>query len=263
MNECTNGCSALSRHNCVGLSEDCCRTINVCAHELGMNKPILSVIMPVYNELPTLPEILKRVLLVPVAKEVLVVDDGSTDGTWDFLKHISDERIKVFRHATNRGKGSAIRTALPYVEGQLVIIQDGDLEYDPMDYLALMRAVDDSQGVVYGSRNLCKANRRGPVRYWLGGILLSRLANILYGLRLTDEPTCYKLFRADIIKSMHLECVGFEFCPEITAKVGKQGIDIKEVPIKYTPRTFLEGKKIRWTDGLKAAWTLLKYRFVE
>jgi glycosyltransferase involved in cell wall biosynthesis len=224
--------------------------------------PVLSVIIPVYNEQATLPAILQLVLKVPVDKEIIIVDDGSTDGTWDFLKHISDERIKVFRHATNRGKGSAIRTALPHVDGQLVIIQDGDLEYDPMDYLALMRAVDESQGVVYGSRNLRKENRRGPVRYWLGGILLSRLANVLYGLRLTDAHTCYKLFRADIIKSMHLECVGFEFCPEITAKVGKRGIDIKEVPIRYTPRTFLEGKKIRWTDGLKAAWTLLKYRFV-
>lgn len=225
--------------------------------------PLLSVIMPVYNEKATLPDILRSVVGVPVDKEIIIVDDGSTDGTWDFLKDVSDKGIKVFRHESNRGKGAAIRTALPYVEGQLVIIQDGDLEYDPMDYLALVRAIDAGEGVVYGSRNLRQANRRGRAVYWLGGILLSRLANVLYGLRLTDVMTCYKLFRADIIKSMDLDCVGFEFCPEITARVAKQGISIVEVPISYTSRTFLEGKKIRWTDGLKGAWTLIKYRFVD
>lgn len=224
--------------------------------------PLLSVIMPIYNEKATLPEILQSVLAVPVDKEIIVVDDGSTDGTGEFLKNISDKGIKVVRYESNRGKGSAIRTALPLVEGQLVIIQDGDLEYDPRDYLALMRALDDSQGVVYGSRNLRLANTRGPTAYWLGGVLLSDLANILYGLHLTDVFTCYKLFRADIIKAIPLECVGFEFCAEVTAKVAMQGISIKEVPIRYLPRTFLEGKKIRWTDGLKAAWTLIKYRFI-
>jgi glycosyltransferase involved in cell wall biosynthesis len=224
--------------------------------------PLLSVIMPVYNEQATLPEILQRVLAVPVDKEIIVVDDGSTDGTWHILKELADKRIKVVRHESNRGKGSAIRTALPHVEGQLVIIQDGDLEYDPMDYPALIEALDDSHAVVYGSRNLRLANTRGPTAYWLGGVLLSDLANFLYGLRLTDVCTCYKLFRADIIKSLHLECVGFEFCAEVTAKVAKRGLSITEVPITYFPRTFPEGKKIRWTDGLKAAWTLIKYRFI-
>ena len=224
--------------------------------------PLLSVIMPVYNEQATLPDILQRVLTVPIDKEILIVDDGSTDGTWDFLRQVSDKRIKVYRHATNRGKGSAIRTALPHVEGQFVIIQDGDLEYDPMDYLSLIRALDDSDGVVYGSRNLRQANRRGPAAYWLGCFSLSHLANLLYGLRLTSVYTGYKLFRADIITSLRLECVGFEFCAEITAKVARHGLSIKEVPIRYTPRTFQEGKKIRWTDGLEGAWTLIKYRFV-
>lgn len=228
-----------------------------------MDKPILSVIMPVYNELPALPEILKRVLLVPVAKEVLVVDDGSTDGTRACLDQISDKTITVLHHETNRGKGAAIRTALPYVRGQYVVIQDGDLEYDPMDYLALIRAVPGSDGVVYGSRNLNPNNTTFYSRYWLGGVCLSHLANLLYGLHISDEATCYKLFTSDLIRSIKLDCVGFEFCPEITAKLAKRNIQIKEVPISYRPRKFEEGKKIRCSDGIKAVWTLVKYRFVD
>ena len=224
---------------------------------------MLSVIIPVYNEAATLPELLKRVMVVPVDKEILIVDDGSTDGTSDFLKEISDERIKVLRHDANRGKGAAIRTALPHTRGALVIVQDGDLEYDPMDYLVLLRAIDDSDGVVYGSRNLKPRSGRFYLRYWLGGVVLSQIANSLYGLHLTDVTTSYKLFRSSLIKYLNLDCEGFEFCEEVTAKLGKKKIRIKEVPISYSPRKFEEGKKIRWTDGLKAVWTLLKFRFVE
>ena len=151
---------------------------------------------------------------------------------------------------------------MPLVRGEFLIIQDGDLEYDPMDIIPLIHAVEKSDGVVYGSRNLNGISQRGYARYWLGGVLLTYLANALYGLHLTDAPTCYKLIRSDIMKSIELHCTGFEFCPEITAKLGKRGIRIKEVPISYSPRTFREGKKIRGTDGLRAAWTLLKYRFV-
>ena len=224
---------------------------------------MLSVIIPVYNEAATLPELLKRVMVVPVDKEILIVDDGSTDGTSDFLKEISDERIKVLRHDANRGKGAAIRTALPHTRGALVIVQDGDLELDPMDYLVLLRAIDDSDGVVYGSRNLNPRTGKSYFRYWLGGVALSHIANSLYGFHLTDVMTGYKLFRSSLIKSLNLDCEGFEFCAEVTAKLGKRKIRIKEVPISYSPRKFEEGKKIRWTDGLKAIWTLLKFRFVE
>ena len=228
-----------------------------------MANPTLSVIMPVYNEERTLPEVLQRVLKVPVDKEILVVDDGSTDGTRAFLKHVPDTRVTVILHEKNMGKGAAIQTALSHVRGQLVIVQDGDLEYDPMDYLELIRAIDGSDGVVYGSRNLNRTNKRSYLRFWLGGVFLSRLANSLYGLRLSDETTCYKLFTSELLKSMRLRCVGFEFCAEVTAKLGKRNVQIKEVPISYHPRKFQDGKKIRWSDGLKAAWTLLKYRFVE
>ena len=183
---------------------------------------MLSVIIPVYNEAATLPELLKRVMVVPVDKEILIVDDGSTDGTSDFLKEISDEHIKVLRHDANRGKGAAIRTALPHTRGALIIVQDGDLELDPMDYLVLLRAIDDSDGVVYGSRNLNPRTGKSYLRYWLGGVVLSHIANSLYGFHLTDVTTCYKLFRSSLIKSLNLDSEGFEFCAEVTAKLGKR-----------------------------------------
>lgn len=223
--------------------------------------PVLSVIIPVYNERATLPEILTRVLNVPIEKEILIVDDGSTDGIHAWLATIVDERVRVLRHDSNRGKGSAIRTALPYARGRYVMIQDADLEYDPRDYMSLIDAAKGGEVVVYGSRNLHRANRISYRRYWLGGILLSRLANLLYGLRITDEATGYKLFARDLIQSVPLTCTGFEFCAEITAKLGKRKIRIKEVPIRYQPRSFREGKKMRWHDGVMAVWTLLKYRF--
>jgi glycosyltransferase involved in cell wall biosynthesis len=227
-----------------------------------IHTPLLSVIIPTYNEALTLPELLKRVMVVPVSKEVLIVDDGSTDGTWGFLNKISDQPIRVLRHDTNRGKGAAIRTALRHVRGEFVIIQDGDLELDPMEYLLLLGAIHEDEGVVYGSRNLNPCTGNSYLRYRLGNIMLSWIANCLYGYCLTDEATCYKLFRTNLIKSLNLTCEGFEFCAEVTAKLGKRKIGIKEVPISYFPRTFEDGKKIRWTDGLKAVWTLLKLRFV-
>jgi glycosyltransferase involved in cell wall biosynthesis len=228
----------------------------------GMQTPILSVIIPVYNEAATLPELLRRVLAVPVLKEILIVDDGSTDGTRDFLKTIWDNDLTVVRHDANWGKGAAIRTAIQHARGEFVIIQDGDLEYEPMDYLALLQAIYDSEGVVYGSRNLKPRKGKFYLRYWIGGMALTQIANTLYGFHLTDETTGYKLFRASLIRSLNLKCDGFEFCAEVTAKLGRRKIRIKEVPISYSPRKFEEGKKIRWTDGLKAIWTLLKLRFV-
>jgi dolichol-phosphate mannosyltransferase len=227
-----------------------------------MKVPLLSVIIPTYNELATLPILLSRVLAIPLVKEILVIDDGSSDRTDDYLKNLNDNRISVIRHDSNRGKGTAIRTALPHVRGQYVIIQDADLEYNPQDYTAMLEAIGESEGVVYGSRNLNGPIRMSYYRYWLGGVVLSCIANWLYGLRITDEATGYKLFQTSLLRDLDLQCTGFEFCPEVTAKLGRRGIHIKEVPITYIPRSFEQGKKIRIKDGLSAIWTLARYRFI-
>lgn len=223
----------------------------------------LSIIIPVYNEKATIENLINRVLLVPVEKEVIIVDDGSTDGTRDILKNIAigKENIKVLFQPQNKGKGYAIRRAIHEITGDVVVIQDADLEYDPMDFLKLLRIIEEGKAnVVYGSRILGK-NPRSSFSFYLGGRFLSFLTNILYGTSITDEPTCYKMFKSDIIKSLDLYCNGFEFCPEVTAKLARKGIQIKEVPIKYNPRSKKEGKKIRWKDGFIAIWTLIKNRF--
>jgi len=221
----------------------------------------LSVIIPVYNEINTIAEIIERVKGVPIEKEIIVVDDGSTDGTRERMGNISG--IKVLKHKSNLGKGVAIRTGLALAKGELTIIQDADLEYDPNDYLKLIEPIDKGEAdAVYGSRNLGN-NKSGAKAYKWGGIFLSHLANLLYGLRITDEATCYKLFKTDILKSLNLKCQRFEFCPEVTAKLAKRKYRIKEIPIFYTPRSLSEGKKIGWTDGLSAIFTLIKLRFFD
>jgi len=230
----------------------------------------LSVIVPVFNEKNTILEILKKIGAVDMEKEILVIDDGSTDGTRDMLKTIDGQRpaadrrndeIKIIYHKRNMGKGRAIRTGLNNATGDVVIIQDADLEYDPQDYPKLIEPILSGRAkVVYGSRLFGK----GKKSYWsfyLGGRLLSFLANLLYNAGITDEPTCYKAFRADVIKSIDLKCRRFEFCPEVTAKVRKKGYKIFEVPINYEPRSIKDGKKISWRDGLEAIWTLVRYRF--
>lgn len=222
----------------------------------------LSVIIPVYNERATIAEIIRRVLAVRLPKELIIVDDGSTDGTRELLRQIPPEVATVLFHKRNQGKGVAIRTGLECVTGEIVIIQDADLEYDPNDYPALVRPIAEGGAqVVYGSRTARPENRYSHLRFYLGGRLLSGIANLLYGTNITDEPCCYKLFRRDLLKELHLECRGFEFCPEVTAKVARRGILIHEVPIRYSPRTVTQGKKITWKDGLYAIWILLKYRF--
>lgn len=224
----------------------------------------LSVIMPVYNEAATIAESVGRVAAaqVPIPKELIIVDDGSTDGTRELLSRIQPDVATVLFHERNLGKGAAIRTALEHVSGEIVIIQDADLEYDPADYPALIRPIlDGTAQVVYGSRVLKAGNPYSYLRFYLGGRLLSWIANLLYGIRITDEPTCYKVFRRDLLKGLDLECRGFEFCPEVTAKVARRGIPIYEVPIHYRPRSTREGKKICWKDGLYAIWILVKYRF--
>lgn len=225
----------------------------------------LSVIIPVYNEMRTIAEILRRVKLVDIPKEVIVVDDGSTDGTRDYLRSLeSREGFKVLYQDKNMGKGAAIRKAIDHVSGDIVIIQDADLEYDPQDYRKVIAPIFEGRAnVVYGSRYINPANDLPWTRYKVGVLALTAVANLLYGAGITDEATCYKAFKADVLKSLPLKCKRFEFCPEVTAKVRKRGYRIEEVPISFHYRTVKEGKKIGWKDGLEAVLTLIKYRFID
>ena len=217
--------------------------------------------MPVYNEAENLRRILDLVQKVDIDKEILIIDDASTDGTDEVLKHIEDDNVKIYYHDRNRGKGAAVRTGLQHVGGDIVLIQDADLEYKPSDYLKLVQPIiEDGAEVVYGSRVLGK-NKYSYRRFAWGGLFLTFVTNVLYRTKLTDMNTCYKVFKADLIRSIPLQCDGFEFCPEVTAKVTKMGYPIKEVPISYEPRSFSEGKKIRWHDGLVGLWTLFRCKF--
>ena len=223
----------------------------------------ISVIVPVYNEKKTIKTLLERVKAValPLEKEIIVVDDGSGDGSTEILKNV--DGIRLIHHTKNKGKGAAVKTGLSHATGDIIIIQDGDLEYDPQDYKELIKPILENKAkVVYGSRMLNKKNKNhSSTSFYLGGITLSFLTNILYSSHITDEPTCYKTFRADIIKTIALESDGFEFCPEVTAKILKKGIKIYEVPIAYNPRSVKDGKKLNWKDGWRAIFTLLKHRF--
>ena len=220
----------------------------------------VSVIVPVYNEVSHLDELLQAIHASPVKKEIIIVDDGSTDGTREKLQAMPlANDVTVVFHEKNCGKGAAIRTALAYARGEYVLIQDSDLEYDPQDYPALLRPLEQRQAnVVYGVRP--DRPERG-LRFFLGAKLLTHLANLLYGAGIHDEATCYKVFRSSLITQIDLDCRRFEFCPEVTAKLCRMGERIAEVPIAYAPRTAGEGKKIRHTDGWLAIWTLIRYRF--
>ena len=223
----------------------------------------LSVIIPCFNEYRTILTILERVQRVALQKEIIVVDDGSTDGTRDLLSALVAglPGITVIFHEVNRGKGAAIQTGLARATGEIVIIQDADLEYDPEDFHAVIAPIlaGDKQ-VVYGSRNL-RANHYSYRTFYWGGRLVTLVANILYGAKLTDEATCYKAFARPVIEGLQLESNGFDFCPEVTAKVLRSGQVIHEVPISYHARPREEGKKIRMRDGLQAIWILIRYRF--
>lgn len=259
---------------------------------------ILSIIIPVYNEKNNILKIIEKVINVKIDKEIIIIDDGSTDGTREILKKLKidnasvsvstethkelktklstptneyrdeqnismleNEKLKIIFHEKNLGKGFAIRTGIKEVKGDIILIQDADLEYDPNEYYKLIEPIlQGKTEVVYGSRVL-KKNPKASLIFYLGGRFLSFVTNFLYGTKITDEPTCYKVFSTKLLKSINLECKRFEFCPEVTAKIAKKGYAIFEVPISYNPRSVKEGKKINWRDGVEAVWTLIKYKF--
>ena len=225
----------------------------------------LSVIIPVYNEANTIRELLSRVEAVDIEKEIILVDDFSTDGTREYLKSVESRLgLKVVFHPRNMGKGRAIRTAIPHVTGDVVVIQDADLEYDPQDYHKLVAPIAEGRAsVVYGSRYSNPENDLPLTKFKVAVLLLTAMANVLFGARITDEATCYKAFKSEVLKGIPLKCERFEFCPEVTAKVRKRGHRIEEVPISFKYRTAKEGKKIGWRDGFEAVLTLIKYRFTD
>jgi len=223
----------------------------------------LSILIPIYNESATVLEIIQRVQAVPFEKEIIAVDDGSTDGTRDLLSRVEKDGVIVLHHERNRGKGAAIRTGLERATGDIIVIQDADLEYDPRDYTQLVQPIVEGRAkVVYGSRFL---GPRMAMFFWhmLANKMLTLMTNVLYDAILSDMETGYKAFRADVIKNMKLRSRRFDFEPEVTAKVLKRHIRIFEVPISYYGREYSEGKKIGMNDGFVAIWTLLKYRFVD
>ncbi len=224
----------------------------------------LSVIMPAYNEEGTIERAIQRVLAQALVAQLIVVDDGSTDGTRASLASMQphDPRMKVIVHSHNRGKGAAVRTALGHVNQPICIIQDADLEYHPDDFVTVTSPIANGHcKVVYGSRVLHPENRYPLDWFRVGSFVVTHAANVLYRTQLTDEPTGYKAFDTAFLKSLPLQAQGFDFCPEVTAWVAKRGEDIVEVPIRYAKRSVAEGKKIRWQDGLQALHVLVKLRF--
>ncbi|MCY4464874.1 MAG: glycosyltransferase family 2 protein [Chloroflexi bacterium] len=230
-------------------------------------KPSLSVVIPCYNEVYTVKDIVGRVLAEELVDEVIIVDDGSTDGTRDILLQIeaeADSRVQIVYHENNRGKGAALVTGFQKTTGEVIIIQDADFEYDPREYRMLLTPIQEGVAtVVYGSRFL--GGTRKAMNFWnmVANKGLTLITNILFNAILSDMETCYKCFRREVVGGMTINSRGFDFEPEFTAKVLRQGIRIVEVPISYYGREYDEGKKIKWTDAPIAAWTLLRYRFFE
>src|SRR5947209_11642138 len=229
--------------------------------EAAAFKGCVSVIVPIYNEVGHLDELLQAIQASPAKKEMIIVDDGSTDGTREKLRALPHlDGLTIVFHERNCGKGAAIRTGLQYARGEYVLIQDSDLEYDPQDYPALLRPLEEGNAnVVYGVRP--DRPERG-LRFFLGAKLLTHLTNVLYGAGIHDEATCYKVFRRSLLGDVSLQCQRFEFCPEVTAKLCRMGEKIAEVPVSYAPRSAGEGKKIRHSDGWLAIWTLIRYRLI-
>ena len=228
----------------------------------------LSVLMPVFNEQDTVERVIREVLALPLDLELIVVDDGSTDGTRSKLLALQSAhtaRLQVVYAPRNAGKGAAIRLALAHAGGDVIVIQDADHEYDPRDFVPMLAQIRAGASVVYGTRlspQACSLNDEGDRdKFFLARRLLPWLTNRLYGTTLTDEATCYKMFRRDTICSFPLRCERFDFCPEVTAKIARRGLRIYEVPIHYQARSLAQGKKIGWRDALDAVWALLKFRF--
>ncbi len=224
----------------------------------------LTVVIPVYNEHNTLPEILRRVQATGLADEIILVDDGSTDGTRDLLPALAEAHpnLHIILHERNQGKGAAVRTGLQHASGDIILIQDADLEYDPRDYPALLQPIlEGVADVVYGSRFLGAPRR--PVMFWhmVANKLLTLLTNLLYNTILTDMETGYKVFRREVIDGLQLRARRFDFEPEFTAKILRRKVRLFEVPIRFNPRDYSEGKKIGLKDAFQAVWALFRYRF--
>jgi len=238
------------------------------AAQIGYTKSLtLTVIIPCYNEVTTIEPVLKRVEAVGLADEIIIVDDGSTDGSREILQRLEAENhphLRILYHDRNQGKGAALVTGFRAATSDVFLIQDADFEYDPREYPLLLKPIEEGIGpVVYGSRFLGGA--RKAMNFWnmIANRGLTLATNILYNAILSDMETCYKVFRREVVQDMKIHARGFEFEPEFTAKVLKQGIRIYEVPISYNGREWDEGKKIKWTDAPIALWTLIKYRFVD
>jgi glycosyltransferase involved in cell wall biosynthesis len=235
--------------------------------QLTSRRLTVTVVIPCYNEVDTIAEVLQRVENVGIADEIIIVDDGSTDGTRAVLATIEAEEhqnLRIVYHEHNQGKGAALRTGFSAAKSDVIIIQDADFEYDPREYPILLKPLEEGIAtVVYGSRFL--GGPRKAMNFWnmVANRSLTLVTNILYNAILSDMETCYKVFRREVAANMKIRARGFEFEPEFTAKVLKQGIRIYEVPISYNGREWHEGKKIKWTDAPIALWTLLKYRFVD
>ena len=228
------------------------------------NKPKLSIVIPVYNEKSTIDEIVKRVQNVDFEKEIIIVDDCSSDGTSDKIDKISGNNIKKLFHEKNKGKGASLRTGFQHVTGDIVIIQDADLEYNPNEYSNLIEPIVDGRAdVVYGSRFLGGPHRVDFFWHYVGNKILTTLSNILTNLILTDMETCYKVFKAEIIKDIKIRSNRFGFEPEITAKLAKRKCIIYEMPISYSGRDYDEGKKIGWKDGIVALYCIIRFKLFD
>jgi len=224
--------------------------------------PEVSVVIPVYNEAATVREIVERVVAAPFDKEIVAVDDGSTDGSGTILDQLAEEHpdtVRVVSLPENRGKGAALRAGFSRTTGKVLIVQDADLEYDPSEIPGLLSVLaEPGVDIVYGSRILGRTPR-GYAAFYVGGITVSLAASLLFRTHISDEPTGYKVFPRRLLDEFRLTCTGFEFCPEITAKALRRGYTIREVPISYQARSFRQGKKINWRDGVKAILYLIRY----
>ena len=229
-----------------------------------LDDPLLSVVMPVYNERASVEEIVDRVLSVPIRIELIAVDDASTDGSREVLERLSKERgFRMLTQDRNRGKGAAVRRGIDAATGQVIVVQDADLEYSPEEYPDLLDLINKGKAdAVFGSRFIGR-HRCFLFTHYLANLFLNLVTNVLYNTTLTDMETCFKAVRAELLKDMNLKSDRFGIEPEITAKLFKRGARVYEVPITYEGRDYSEGKKITWRDGFPALWTLIKYRFTD